>query len=262
MEGFKNKVALITGATSGIGRDTALLFASNGIKTCIVGRNEEAGKDLEKIIKKNDGTAIFIKADITNPVDSKRMINETINKFGRLDILFNNAGYEGSLKQLHEMSIEEWDEVFDVNLKAVFIACKYVIPHMIKNRSGCIINNSSAIGLSFRNAKNYVTYAASKGALIAFTKALAIELAEYNIRVNAICPGAIETNMFEREINKWIEMGICKSKKEAIRNLRASCPLKRIAKPCEIARTVLFLSSGYSSYITGAVLAIDGGGSL
>jgi len=214
LEDFKNKVALITGGTSGIGRETALLFASNGIKTCIVGRNEQAGKDLEKTIEKNDGTAIFIKADITNPVDSKRMIDETINKFGRLDILFNNAGYEGSLKKLHEMSIEEWDEVFDINLKAVFIACKNAIPYMIKNKSGCIVNNSSAVGLTYRNAKNYVTYATSKGALIAFTKALAAELAEYNIRVNAICPGDIETNMFEREINKWIDMGICKNKKK------------------------------------------------
>jgi NAD(P)-dependent dehydrogenase (short-subunit alcohol dehydrogenase family) len=189
------KVALITGASSGIGEATAQLFASEGARVCVVGRNMQRGNSVVENIHKNGGEAFFFSADVTEQEASKMMIEAAVDKYGKLDILFNNAGFEGRVKPLQDTTIEEWDEVLDLHLKALFLSCKFAVPYMIKNKGGSIINTSSELGVGFRFASNYVSYATSKAAVIAFTKALAVEIAPNNILVNCVCPGCINTPM-------------------------------------------------------------------
>lgn len=259
---LKSMVALITGGTSGIGEATAKLFASEGARVCIVGRNEKRGNDVVKYIKNLNGEAIFLKADVTNLEDSKQMIGNAVEKFGRLDILFNNAGFEGRVKPLQDTTLEEWDEVMDLHLKALFLSCKFTIPIMIKNGNGNIINTSSELGVGFRFATNYVSYATSKAAVIAFTKALAVETAPKNIRVNCICPGCIDTPMIDREIEEWVKQGVYKDEDEARETLASAYPVGHIGTTSDIANAALYLASNKNKFITGTALIVDGGGSL
>ena len=246
-----NKVALITGGTSGIGEATALLFAKEGAKVTITGRNEQRGRDVVRRIHDAGGTAIFVRTDVRLAEDCRRAVDETVRAFGRLDILFNNAGvfYAHTVVDCSE---EEWDLQMDINLKGTFLMSKYVLPGMIAQGSGNIINNSSGWGLV--GGDKAVAYCASKGGVVNLTKAMAIDHGRQGIRVNCICPGDVETPMLPEDARfrgmKWEDyLAGC-----------ANRPMGRIGTADEIAKVALFLASDDSSFMTGAVLAVDGGG--
>ncbi len=248
---LQNKVALITGGTSGIGEATALLFAREGAKVAIVGRNEERGRAITKKITESGGQAIFIRTDVSKAEDCKHAVNETLRTSGRLDILFNNAGVFFAQTAL-ECSEKEWDLQIDINLKGTFLMSKYALEPMIAQRSGVIVNNSSGWGLV--GGDKAVAYCASKGGVVLLTKAMAIDHGGQGIRVNCVCPGDVDTPMLPEDARfrglDW------KSYLAGAENR----PMGRIGTPEEIAKAVLFLASDDSSFITGAALAVDGGG--
>ena len=246
-----NKVVLITGGTSGIGEATAILFAKEGAKVAITGRSETRGHAVTEQITKGGGRAIFIRADVRKADDCRRAVDETVRTFGRLDVLFNNAGIFYAHTAL-ECSEEEWDEQLDINLKGAFLMSKFALPPMIGQGSGVIINNSSGWGLV--GGDRAVAYCASKGGMVLMTKAMAIDHGRQGIRVNCICPGDVDTPMLPADARlrglKWEEyLAGC-----------ATRAMGRIGTPEEIARAVLFLASEDSSFMTGAALVVDGGG--
>jgi NAD(P)-dependent dehydrogenase (short-subunit alcohol dehydrogenase family) len=248
---LKDKVALITGGTSGIGEATALLFAAEGAKVGITGRNSERGAGVVERIQKRGGDAVFLRADVSVADDCRRAVDETLRAFGRLDILLNNAGVFYPQTAL-ECSEREWDEQIDVNLKGTFLMSKFALPAMIAQRSGVIINNSSGWGIV--GGDHAVAYCASKGGVVLMTKAMAIDHGAKGIRVNCICPGDVETPMLPADAKmrglKW-------------EDYIAGCahrPLGRVGTVEEIAKAVLFLASDDSSFMTGAALVVDGGG--
>jgi len=239
---LENKVALITGAGSGIGRAAALLFAKEGAAAAIVDITSKGGTETVEMIKGIDRDAIFVYADVSKALDVEKSIKSVVEKYGKLDILFNNAGVAQDCSVV-EMSEDEWDRVINVNLKSVFLCSKYAIPHMIKQGEGIIINTASTLGLIAE--PNCGAYCASKGGVIALTRALAVEYAPYNIRVNCICPGPTATPMILKEPQQQVDVSYV--------------PLKRLGKPEEIAHAALFLASEESAYVTGSVLIVDGG---
>ena len=248
---LKDKVALITGGTSGIGEATALLFAVEGARVAITGRNVDRGATVVARIRQSGRDAIFLRADVSQAVDCRRVVDETLRTFGRLDILFNNAGVFYPQTAL-ECSEREWDEQVDVNLKGTFLMSKFALPAMIAQGRGVIINNSSGWGIA--GGDHAVAYCASKGGVVLMTKALAIDHGKQGIRVNCICPGDVDTPMLPADAKmrglKW---------KDYIAGC-ASRPLGRIGTAEEIAKAVLFLASDDSSFMTGAALVVDGGG--
>lgn len=193
---LKNRVALITGGTSGIGEATALLFAKEGARVAVTGRSIERGKSVVGAITRDAGDAIFIQADVRFPDECRAAVDQTVSRFGRLDILFNNAGVFYAHDAV-KCSEEEWDLQIDVNLKGTFLMSKFALPHMITQRSGVIINNSSGWGLV--GGDKAVAYCASKGGVVLLTKAMAIDHGRQGIRVNCICPGDIETPMLPED---------------------------------------------------------------
>jgi NAD(P)-dependent dehydrogenase (short-subunit alcohol dehydrogenase family) len=246
-----NKVALITGGTSGIGQATAILFAKEGAKVAITGRNETRGHVVTEQITKHRGQGIFIRTDVRLAADCRRAVDETVRGFGRLDVLFNNAGIFYAHTAL-ECSEEEWDEQLDINLKGAFLMSKFALPPMIGQGSGVIINNSSGWGLV--GGDRAVAYCASKGGMVLMTKAMAIDHGPQGIRVNCICPGDVDTPMLPEDARrrglKWEDyLAGCSNR-----------PLGRIGTTDEIAKAALFLASDDSSFMTGATLVVDGGG--
>jgi NAD(P)-dependent dehydrogenase (short-subunit alcohol dehydrogenase family) len=247
---FESKVILISGATSGIGEATAKRFAEEGGLVVCVGRNSNRGDALVDHLKSRQiGEAFFVQADVKNPPDVELAVRSTIEKFGRIDVLFNNAGVE-LISSCVDMTEEQWDDVINTNLKSVFLFSKHCLP-WLKRSQGAIINNGSELGLI--GAPNYTAYCASKGGILLFTKALALECAESKVRVNCVCPGATETRMLERELAQY-------PNKEAVRtSVIENIPLRRIASPDEIAGIVVFLASDEANYVTGAIWSVDGG---
>jgi NAD(P)-dependent dehydrogenase (short-subunit alcohol dehydrogenase family) len=246
-----DKVALITGGTSGIGEATALLFAREGAKVAIAGRNEKRGHAVTVQIIENGGQAIFLRTDVRKADECRRAVDETITSFGRLDILFNNAGVFYPQTTL-DCSEEEWDLQIDINLKGTFLMSKFALPAMIQQGSGVIVNNSSGWGIV--GGDKAVAYCASKGGVVLLTKAMAIDHGRQGIRVNCICPGDVDTPMLPEDARmrglKWEDyLAGC-----------ANRPLGRIGTADEIAKAVLFLASDDSSFMTGAALVVDGGG--
>jgi NAD(P)-dependent dehydrogenase (short-subunit alcohol dehydrogenase family) len=243
-----NKVALITGGTTGIGRDTAILFAKNGGKVVVSGRRETEGNETISLVRAAGGDGLFVKSDVSKSSDVQSLIQETIEKFGRLDIAFNNAGIEGNWKPIVEQSEEDWDSVIDINLKGVWLCLKYEIIQMLKQGSGgAIVNMSSIAGLmGFAGAEPYI---ASKHGVIGLTRTVAVEYAAKGIRVNAVCPAVIETAMAERAF----------SHPEVNKRVLALHPLGRFGKPAEISEAVLWLCSAKSSFMTGHYMVLDGG---
>jgi NAD(P)-dependent dehydrogenase (short-subunit alcohol dehydrogenase family) len=246
-----NKVALITGGTSGIGKATARLFAQEGAKVAITGRNEARGQEVVHEIERADGAAIFIRSDVRFAEECRRAVEETVHVFGGLDVLFNNAGvfYPNTVLDSTE---EEWDLTIDINLKGTYLMCKFALPTMIAQGSGVIINNASGWGLV--GGGEAAAYCASKGGVVLMTKAMAIDHGRQGIRVNCICPGDVDTPMLIEDARlrgmAW----------EAYLAEAANRPMGRIGEPDEIAKAVLFLASDDSSFVTGAALAVDGGG--
>jgi 3-oxoacyl-[acyl-carrier protein] reductase len=243
-----NKVALITGAGSGMGKSAALIFAREGAKVATVDINEAQVKETAGEIVKNGGDAIALRADVSNSEDVKRVVDETVAKFGGLNIVYNNAGIEGESNFLSNMTEEQFDRVIAINLRGVFLGMKYALPHLVKAGGGSIINQASIAGLIA--VRGGAAYAAAKAGVIALTRVGALEYGRYNIRVNAICPGAIETPMAQR-----IRQGQPPNPK-AIQRISV---LGRMAEPEEIAKVALFLASDDSSFATGAPFIIDGG---
>lgn len=242
---FENKVAIVTGASRGIGLDIARQFARAGAKVVITGRNEQSLNKAAEMLSEESGAEInAVVTDVAKVDDATRLVKETLNAFGQIDILVNNAGITRD-NILLRLSEDDWDSVLATNLKGAFNCIKACTRPMMKKRSGVIINISSVVGL-IGNA-GQVNYAASKAGMIGMTKSVAKELASRNIRVNAIAPGFIETAMTAELPEKARE------------ELLASIPLKRLGKPEEVADLVLFLSSEKAQYITGQVINVDGG---
>jgi NAD(P)-dependent dehydrogenase (short-subunit alcohol dehydrogenase family) len=247
MKTLENKVAIITGAASGIGKATALLFAKEGAKVVVSDINEEEGKEVVKAIEKEGGIALFIKADTSNPEAVENLVKQTVAKFGGLHIAVNNAGIGGVQKTVADYPLDEWKKVLDINLSGVFYGVKYQIPAMKKSGSGSIINMASI--LSQAGFGQSVAYVAAKHAVIGLTKTAAIDHAKDNIRVNAVGPGFVYTGL----VNEGA-MG-----KEGIKDLEAKHPIGRLGKPEEIAEMCLFLASDKSSFSTGDYYPVDGG---
>lgn len=245
-----NKVVIITGGAAGIGRASAILFAAEGSKVVVVDCAANEGEEVVRIIRKKGRKSIFIKADVSKSTEVENMVRETIKIFGKIDILFNNAGtvIGGTIAEVKE---EDWDKVIDVNLKSVYLGCKYVIPQMIKRGGGIIINTASVSGM--KGLKNRSVYCASKGGIIALSKAIALDHAQDNIRVNCICPGTVDTPSLRQRVEQ------SKDPEAARKEFINRQPLGRLGKPEEVAHAALYLASDEASFITGSCLVIDGG---
>lgn len=246
---LKGKVALITGGTEGMGYATAELFVREGAKVVISGRSKEKGRRaIERL--GTTGQVDFVQGDVSKERDAKHMVEHTVKRFGRLDILFNNAGVYIE-KLAEDTSEKEWDIVLGVNLKGTFLVSKHAIPQMKKQGGGVIINNSSDAGLI--GNRTCPAYCASKGGVTVMTKAMALDYARDNIRVNCINPAIVETPMVHREIAKATD------KNDYVRRCHEEQPIGRMGRPEEVAQAVLFLASDDSSFITGTALSVDGG---
>jgi NAD(P)-dependent dehydrogenase (short-subunit alcohol dehydrogenase family) len=243
---FKNKVAIVTGGSSGIGKATALVFAKKGAKVVVVDWVEN--KETVNFIKEMGGEAIFIKCDVSKTADVKAMVAETIATFGRLDYAFNNAGIEGISASTQDCTEENWDKTIGVNLKGIWLCMKYEIPEILKQGKGVIINCASVAGLvGFAGLPAYV---ASKHGVVGLTKTTALECAKLGIRVNAVCPGVIQTPMIDRLIG---------NSKEAVAQFTGLEPVGRFGQPEEIANAVVWMCSDEASFVTGHAMAVDGG---
>lgn len=245
---LENKVALVTGGTSGIGRASAVALAKAGAKVVVSGRRETEGNETVRLIKEAGGNGAFVKADITNENEVRALIKKTIDTYGKLDIAFNNAGVAGGAP-IVETDMAEYQKIFDANVKGVLLSMKYEIPAMLKNGGGSIINNSSVAGIL--GIPEGSVYSASKHAVIGLTKSAALEVATKNIRVNAVLPAGISTDMLI-----GYKDFIGSEEFEIFKNKHA---MKRIGKPEEVADVVVFLASPASSFITGQAIPIDGG---
>lgn len=245
------RTAIITGGNSGIGRATALLFAQEGAAVAITARDRTRGETVRGEIERAGGKALFIPCDVSSADQCRQSVEATVGAFGRLDILFNNAGVFYPHTAL-DCTEEEWDQQIDINLKGTFLMSKYALPHMIARGGGVIVNNSSGWGLVGGDAA--VAYCASKGGVVLLTKAMAIDHGRRGIRVNCICPGDVETPMLPDDARqrgmKW----------EEYLAGAANRPMGRVGTAEEIARSVLFLACDDSSFMTGAALVVDGGG--
>jgi len=247
---LKDKVAVVAGAGSmgpgmGNGKATAILFAREGARVVAVDRNIKAAEETAGIIKAEGGMALPLQADVTRESDAKRLVDATIDQYGKLDILFNNVGGAWGTPGLG-VTEEEWDATMDLNLKYIVLVCKHAVPEMIKNKGGVIINNAS---MAAYTSHGIYAYSASKAGVIALTRCLAVGLAKHNIRVNCVSPGLIDTPLVA---------GIMDEKR--MRRVEEKVPLKRHGKAEEVASVVVFLASPESSFITGQTIPVDGGG--
>ena len=247
---LKDKVAVVTGAASGFGAGTAELFAAQGAGVVVADISDKAGEAVVESINTSGGRAVYVHADVTSRGDAKRMIQSAKDLGGGLDILVNNAGYSHRNKQFSDVTDEEFDKVYDVNVKAVFIAIQEALPVLRERGGGCIINTSSTAAL--RPRPGLAVYCSSKGAVSNLTKALAVELAPDKVRVNAICPVIGETGMLETF------MGVPDTP-ENRKKFEATIPLGRFSTPNDIAQTMLFLASDDAAFLTGVALDVDGG---
>lgn len=244
---LQGKVAIITGGASGIGAAAVELFAQEGAHVFAIDCDIMTLKIFEEGI--NIDNVTFVHADVSQEAEVKAAIHYVMQKAGRVDILYNNAG-TGLRGLLHETSLRDWDRIQNVNLRSVFLMCKYNLPEMMTNRSGVILNTSSGIGLV--GSRSHHAYSASKAGVILITRSIAVAYAKHNIRANCICPGPIDTPM----LDNWVSPNESEGARQQIAE---SIPLGRLGRPEEIASAALFLASDESSFITGAVLPVDGG---
>jgi NAD(P)-dependent dehydrogenase (short-subunit alcohol dehydrogenase family) len=242
------KVAVVTGGTSGIGRETAVLFAKAGAKVVVAGRREPEGEETVAKIRGEGAEALFVKTDVSKASDVEALIQRAVTEYGHLDIAFNNAGIEGVWVPIITQSEEDWDRTMNVNLKGVWLSLKYEIRQMLKQRrGGAIVNMASTMG--FIGSAGAAAYTASKHGVIGLTKAAALEAAKSGIRINAICPAVIETSMSDRlfgapKVHQYV---------------KGCHPIGRFGKPAEVAEAVLWMCSDQASFMTGQSLILDGG---
>jgi len=246
---LKNKVAIITGARRGMGRTHALVLAKAGAKVVVSDISQEDCQKVVEEIEKAGGEALAIQCDVSKKIEVDELVQKAVEKFGKIDILVNNAGI-CEFKPFLELTEEDWDKTLDINLKGYFLCSQAVAQEMAKQKSGVIVNIASVamgqVGIGFPNIAHYC---ASKGGIMGMTEALAVELAPYNIRVNAVCPGMIETPMIDT----------IKQDATTMEAMIAKLPMHRVGKPEEVSNLVLFLASDESSYMTGSAVVIDGG---
>lgn len=245
---LKDRVAIVTGAGSGIGREIAKEYAREGAKVVVTDFLKDTGEATVEIIKKEGGKAIFVQADASKEADVESLMTRTVSEYGKIDILVNNAGIGGTLSSMNEITVEEWDQVMAVNLKGPFIAAKKALPHMIKNGKGNIINVASMA--SFAAGRGGLAYTAAKHGLLGFTRQLSFMHGAQGIRTNAICPGPIETAMIQR---------VLEMPQHPLNMKIKASPAGRPGKSEEVAKLALFLASDDSSFIHGAAYQIDGG---
>lgn len=247
---LEGKTAIITGGGAGMGRASVLRFLEEGAKVAIAEINEEALHDTIQAAEKISGQVIGVKTDITREEDVKRVVDRAVEAFGTVDVLFNNAG-RNHAALLHETSLEDWEQVFAINIKGMFLMCRQVLPVMMEHRCGSIINTASPGALV--GLRGISAYCASKGAVPALTRSIAIDYAPYNIRANYICPGVILTEMTEKIIQS-------KPNPDEYREwYRKARPLGRFGEPVEIANAAVFLASDETAFMTGASIVADGG---
>jgi NAD(P)-dependent dehydrogenase (short-subunit alcohol dehydrogenase family) len=245
------KTAVITGAASGIGLATASLFANMRAKVALIDINESAGNEAAKEINTRGGKSKYFACNITSNKECKNTIKTIHEEFGSIDILFNNAGVI-KRKNIIELEEQDWDQVVEVNLKGIYLLTRHVIPIMIKENGGSIINTGSGWGL--KGGPNALAYCASKGGVVNMTRAMAIDLGKHGIRVNCVCPGDIDTPMLRGEAH---QLGV---DEEEFMKEAADRPINRVGTPLDIAYAVLYLASDMSTWVTGSILVVDGGG--
>ena len=248
MKRFEEKVALVTGGSSGIGRATAVAFANEGARVVIDDINVEGGEETLRMIKNAGGEAIFFKADISKVAEVEALVQKTIETYGRLDCAFNNAGVGEPLKRVAKTTEDNWDRVMATNLKGVYLCMKYEIPHMLKQKKGAIVNTSSLAGR--RGLSGQAAYVASKHGVMGLTKSAALEYATSGIRINAVCPGVTSTPLITHQLKDRPYMEKVYVDME---------PVGRLGKPEEIAAAVLWLCSDEASFVVGSLFAVDGG---
>jgi NAD(P)-dependent dehydrogenase (short-subunit alcohol dehydrogenase family) len=247
MNEFQGKVALVTGGTSGIGRAAAIAYAREGAKVVVAGRRAAEGEETVRLVRAQGGEAMFVPTDVAQEAQVKNLIGRTLEQFGRLDFAFNNAGIEQEPTPFLEQTEETYDRVMDINVKGVWLSMKYEIPAMLRAGGGAIVNTSSSLGVV--GMPGVEIYVASKHAVIGLTKSAALEFGKQGIRINAVLPAAIETDMLQRFVG---------DKPETRDYMNAKHPIGRVGKPEEIADAAIWLSSSKSSFVTGHSLLVDG----
>jgi NAD(P)-dependent dehydrogenase (short-subunit alcohol dehydrogenase family) len=251
---LKDKVSIITGAASGIGKATALVFTGEGAKVMCADVNADGAEAVARQIVDTGGEAASIKVDVSKEAEVQEMIAQTVARWGRLDVLYNNAGigYGMPVTQVPE---SEWDRLIDINLKGVFLGCKHAIPEMLKNGGGSIVNTASDAGLV--GTAMLSPYCASKGGVVLFTKSIAVEWGAMGIRVNCVCPGVIRTPILDPFLQQAQALGT--TQEEIWERMARAHPVGRVGEPEEVGRAVAFLASDEASFITGVALPVDGG---
>jgi NAD(P)-dependent dehydrogenase (short-subunit alcohol dehydrogenase family) len=258
MSMLENKVAFITGGASGIGAGTAKRFAKEGAKVVLADLQEEEGQQIQQEIEQSGGQALYVKCDVSSPESVQAAINSTIEKFGRLDIVFANAGINGVWTPIEELKPEEWDKTLNINLKGTYLTVHYAVPHLKKAGGGSIMITSSVNGTRTFSSAGASAYSTSKAGQVAFMKMIALELGRDNIRCNAICPGAIHTNIDERtEQRHTDQIGIKVELPEGSPALNEGQ-----GEPVDVADACLFLASDLSRHVSGVEMFVDGGASL
>jgi NAD(P)-dependent dehydrogenase (short-subunit alcohol dehydrogenase family) len=244
---FDGRTALVIGGTAGIGRATALAFASAGANVVIAGLGPAEGREVESEAAAQGVGALFIEADVSREVDVARVMKQAIDRFGRIHMAVNNAGIEGRFGPVQDATLDDFDRIIGVNLKGVWLGIKHQVPHMLAQGGGAIVNTSSSAGVT--GIPNVALYTASKHGVVGLTKAVALELAHSGIRVNAVAPGPVNTGLLHRMIGGNIDASV----------IAATVPMKRISEPEETARAIVWLCSDAASYVTGHTLVVDGG---